>query len=198
MPGKQIPIINPAGHPFQKREMKVPYKDINSIDYAGNFEDFLNQRPDGKPFCFRLGAKEPHRGYEKDSWKKDGRDLNKVEVQDFYPDNKTIRGDHADYAIEVTGVKKHPQMTGRSFRDALLSRKSGRLAPSREHTLFGKERHDIGRLSRPRQHRRLFVCAQFQTTSLARRRSTIRTEERRRTDFSYGEPSVVNGNHTTH
>jgi N-sulfoglucosamine sulfohydrolase len=217
---------NPAGHPYQKRKMKAPFKGINATDYAGNFADFLDQRPEGKPFCFWLGTKEPHRGYEKDSWKKDGRDLSKVKVQKFYPDNETIRGDLADYAIEVewydshlggslealeerglldntliiatsdhgmpfprvkgqiydegfrvpfavrwgakikpgrvvtdfitfpdvaptllevAGVKRHPQMTGQSFLSALLSKKQGRLDPARDHTLLGKERHDIGR-----------------------------------------------------
>lgn len=217
---------NPAGRPYQKLKMKPPFKGINANDYAGNFADFLDRRPDGKPFCFWLGAKEPHRGYEKDSWKKDGRDLGKVEVQKFYPDNETIRGDLADYAIEVewydshigrslkaleergllentlivatsdhgmpfprvkgqiydegfrvpfvvrwgakakpgrvvtdfitfpnlaptllvaAGVERHPQMTGRSFLDALLSTKQGRLDPKRDHTLLGKERHDVGR-----------------------------------------------------
>ena len=64
--------------------MKVPFKGINGIDYAGNFEDFLAQVPDDKPFCFWLGAKEPHRGYELDSWKKDGRDLSQVTVPKFF------------------------------------------------------------------------------------------------------------------
>lgn len=217
---------NPAGIPFTGRKLKQPYKGISNIDYAGNFEDFLDQRPDDKPFCFWLGVKEPHRGYEKDSWKKDGRNLDDVTVQDFYPDNEIIRGDLADYAIEVewydthigrslemlqrrgmldntliiatsdhgmpfprvkgqvydegfhipfavrwgnkikpgrvvsdfitfpdlaptlmevAGLPPHEQMTGKSFVSQLLAVDSGRIDPSRNHTLLGKERHDIGR-----------------------------------------------------
>jgi N-sulfoglucosamine sulfohydrolase len=218
--------LNPAGHPFQDKKLKPPYKGINNIDYAGNFEDFLAQLPGEKPFCFWFGTKEPHRGYGKDNWKLDGRDLSKVTVPAYYPDNATIRGDLADYAIEVewydqhigtalkhleqrgmldntliiatsdhgmpfprvkgqiyddgfhiplavrwgdkikpsrivtdfitfpdvaptimaaAGVKLHPQMTGASFLPQLLSPKSGRIDPDRDHTLLGKERHDIGR-----------------------------------------------------
>jgi len=221
---------NPAGHPYQSKKLKPPYKGINNTNYAGNFADFLSQRRDDKPFCFWLGTKEPHRGYEKNSWKKDGRNLADVTVQKFYPDNETIRGDLADYAIEVewydrhighalktleeqgilddtiviatsdhgmpfprvkgqvydegfhvplvvrwgnkikpgrvvtdfvtfpdvaptllelAGVEKHKQMTGQSFAKQLMSEKSGRIDPARDHTLLGKERHDIGRVDGP-------------------------------------------------
>jgi N-sulfoglucosamine sulfohydrolase len=217
---------NPAGRPFQKRTAKPPQKGVSNTDYAANFEDFLEQRPDDKPFCFWLGTKEPHRGYAKDSWRKTGRDLGKVQVPKFYPDNPTIRGDLADYAIEVewydthigravahlekrglldntliiatsdhgmpfprikgqiydegfhvpfvarwggkikpgrvvtdfisfpdlaptllelAGVPIHAQMTGKSFAPQLLTDASGRIDPTRNYTLLGKERHDIGR-----------------------------------------------------
>jgi arylsulfatase A-like enzyme len=153
--------------------------------------------------------------------------LDDVVVQDFYPDNETIRGDLADYAIEVewfdthigraltmleergmlentlviatsdhgmpfprikgqiydegfrvplavrwgakikpgrvvtdfvtfpdvaptimgaVGLDPHDQMTGASFLYALLSEGEGRIDTTRDHTLLGKERHDIGRV----------------------------------------------------
>ena len=217
---------NPAGRPYQAKKLKPPYKGIANTDYAGNFAEFLEARPKDKPFCFWLGTKEPHRGYGKDNWKLDGRKLEDVTVQAYYPDNATIRGDLADYAIEVewydtqigralkhlkdageldntiiiatsdhgmpfprvkgqiyddgfhipfavrwgdkikpgrvvtdfitfpdlaptlleiAGVKRHPQMTGKSFLPQLLAKKSGRIDEARDHTLLGKERHDIGR-----------------------------------------------------
>ena len=37
----------------------------------------------------------------------DGRDLSKVQVPAYYPDNPTIRGDLADYAIEVEWYDRH-------------------------------------------------------------------------------------------
>lgn len=217
---------NPAGHPWQKRTNKPPYQGIANVDYGGNFGDFLNDRPKDKPFCFWFGTKEPHRGYGKDNWKLDGRNLADVVVPSYYPDNETIRGDLADYAIEVewydehigralkhledhgeldntliiatsdhgmpfprvkgqiyehgfhvpmavrwgdqikagrtvtdfvtfpdvaptileiAGVEAPDQMTGQSFLPQLLSQKSGRIVAERNHTLLGKERHDIGR-----------------------------------------------------
>ncbi len=224
--GKSQTTDNPAGHPWNQLKKKPPYKGINSIDYAANFEAFLRATPAGKPFCFWLGTKEPHRSYGLNNWKLDGRDLSKVSVPAYYPDNETIRGDLADYAIEVewfdthirralrhletagklnntliiatsdhgmpfprvkgqiyddgfhipfavrwgdkikagrtvtdfisfpdlgptlmeiTRIKPPAQMTGKSFVPQLMSDKSGRIDTTRDHTLLGKERHDIGR-----------------------------------------------------
>lgn len=218
--------LNPAGRAFNEKTLKPPYQGISNRDYGANLDDFLNAKPDGQPFCFWLGTHEPHRGYELDSWKKQGRDLSQVSVPAYYPDNEIIRGDLADYAIEVewydkwighalqtletrgmlentliivtsdhgmpfprvkgqiyddgfhipmaarwgkrvqpgrvvtdfvtfpdlaptflelAGVPKHAQMTGQSFATQLLSKQSGRIDPLRNHTLLGKERHDIGR-----------------------------------------------------
>ncbi len=217
---------NPAGHPYNNLTLKPPYQGISNVDYGANFGEFLDRKPKGKPFCFWLGTKEPHRGYGKDNWKLDGRNLDEVTVPAYYPDNETIRGDLADYAIEVewyddhigraldllearglleqtliiatsdhgmpfprvkgqiyddgfhvpfavrwgekippgrivtdfvsfpdlaptlmeiVGLPPHSQMTGRSFTRQLLAKGSGRIDPARDHTLLGKERHDIGR-----------------------------------------------------
>ncbi len=99
--------LNPAGRPFQTKKNQQPYQGISNCDYAGNFADFLDQKPADQPFCFWLGTREPHRGYEKDSWKKAGKNLADVTVQKFFPDNPTIRGDLADYALEVEWYDKH-------------------------------------------------------------------------------------------
>jgi len=217
---------NPAGHAWNRIHHKPPYKGISGLDYAANFAAFLDARDKKKPFCFWLGTWEPHRSYEHNSWKRDGRDISKVTVPPYLPDNKTVRGDLADYAIEVewfdhhivralkylesrgllddtliiatsdhgmpfprvkgqiyedgfhvpfaarwggkiksgrsvsdfitfpdlaptlmelAGVPAPKQMTGSSFAKQLLSEKSGRIDPARDHTLLGKERHDIGR-----------------------------------------------------
>ncbi|MEM9367082.1 MAG: sulfatase [Planctomycetota bacterium] len=220
---------NPAGHAWTKRTNKPPYSGISKTDYAANFADFLDdrdERADNQPFCFWLGTREPHRGYGKDNWKLDGRDLSEVTVPTYYPDNEIIRGDLADYAIEVewydmhigkalehlevrgmlentlviatsdhgmpfprvkgqiyddgfhvplavrwgrriqagrtvtdfvtfpdlaptvmevAGLDPDPQMTGQSFLRQLLDEESGRIDQARDHTLLGKERHDIGR-----------------------------------------------------
>ncbi len=105
LPGKKT--LNPAGHPYNEKKKSPPYEGISSIDYAANFLAFLEQKPKDKPFCFWLGTQEPHRVYGKDNWKLDGRDLSKVTVPAYYPDNETIRGDLADYAIEVEWFDTH-------------------------------------------------------------------------------------------
>ncbi|MCA9062571.1 MAG: sulfatase [Planctomycetaceae bacterium] len=219
-------IDNPSGHSWNKRTSKPPYSGIANTDYAANFGDFLDAKPADRPFVFWFGTKEPHRAYEKDSWKKQGRNLADVTVPKYYPDNEVIRGDLADYAIEVewydthivralahlekrgllentvviatsdhgmpfprvkgqiyddgfhipfavrwgarvkagrvvsdfvtfpdlaptlmelAGLTPHKQMTGRSFVPQLLAEGSGRIDADRNHTLLGKERHDIGR-----------------------------------------------------
>ncbi|MFT4567328.1 MAG: N-sulfoglucosamine sulfohydrolase [Saprospiraceae bacterium] len=225
-PGEHNHPRNPAGPNFKKIRCTPPYSGINTNDYSANFTAFLETTKSNKPFCFWLGAREPHREYEKDSWKKAKIDTSKVTVPAYYPDNPTIVGDLADYALEVewldqqigkclkiledkglldntiiiatsdhgmpfprvkgqiyddgfhtpfvvrwgkgikpgrvvddfisfpdlaptllevAGIPKHPQMTGKSFLDILKSDMSGTVDPTRDHTLLGKERHDIGR-----------------------------------------------------
>lgn len=222
---------NPAGNQYNQKTAKPPYSGMSNTDYAANFEVFLDAKPKDAAFCFWLGTKEPHRAYEKDSWRKAGKNLADVTVPAYYPDNDIIRGDLADYALEVewfdqhigralalleqhgaldntliiatsdhgmpfprvkgqiyddgfhipmaarwgakikpgrtltdfvtfpdvaptlleaAGLEIHPQMTGASFvrqllDDSIAAGETGRVDPNRDHTLLGKERHDIGR-----------------------------------------------------
>jgi arylsulfatase A-like enzyme len=218
---------NPAGWEYNNISLIPPFKGISKQDYASNFDQFLTKRDDEKPFCFWFGTHEAHRKYEKDSYKKENKDLNEVTVQGFFPDNELVRGDLADYGVEVeyhdkqigkalallekrglldntiiiatsdqgmpfprikgqiynedfheafvvrwgdkiipgrvvtdfisfpdvaptlmeaAGLKPHPQMTGKSFYDILISQKSGRIDQKRSYALVGKERHDMGRI----------------------------------------------------
>lgn len=100
-PGVYDTQDNPAGPQYNRIKTAPPYKGISDIDYAANFEDFLNKKEKTTPFCFWLGTKEPHRSYELDSWKKAGRELKEATVPPFYPDNEIVRGDLLDYANEV-------------------------------------------------------------------------------------------------
>ncbi|MEQ8880754.1 MAG: sulfatase [Cyclobacteriaceae bacterium] len=226
-PGKYYGEHNPAGWEFNELKLDPPYSGINKKDYSGNFEAFLDKNNEDKPFCFWLGTHEAHRGFEKDSYKKENMDLDNVEVQDFFPDTELVRGDLADYAVEVeyhdkviglalkaleernllentliivtsdhgmpfprvkaqiydegfhvafaakwgdkikpgrvvtdfinfpdvaptlldvAGLEKDPQMTGKSFLDVILSEESGRIDPDRSFAVLGKERHDLGRM----------------------------------------------------
>ncbi len=70
-------------------------------NYQNGFGEFLKSRPEGEPFCFWLGASDPHRPYKKGVGKESGIDIDKVLVPDFYPDVPEIRSDIADYYFEV-------------------------------------------------------------------------------------------------
>ncbi len=92
---------NPAGIEYQSRKVKPPFQAMRNTDYAGNFADFLEDTPEGSPFCFWLGTSEPHRGYELGAGKRTGKDPDKVIVPPIFPDNDIVRSDILDYLVEV-------------------------------------------------------------------------------------------------
>ncbi len=69
--------------------------------YDRGFAQFLEEHPEGKPFCFWLGSSDPHRPYESGSGKASGMDLSQIKVPAFYPDVPEVRSDIADYYFEV-------------------------------------------------------------------------------------------------
>lgn len=98
---------NPAGPAFIQRKLTPPFKGISNNDYAGNFQDFLAERPQGKPFYFWYGATEPHRSYEKGSGLKSGKKLEDVVVPPFLPDTPEVRSDILDYCVEIEWFDTH-------------------------------------------------------------------------------------------
>ncbi len=93
---------NPAGNEYSRKKLReVPAKGIKRLDYAGNFDDFLGDRPEGTPFCFWFGASEPHRGYELGSGRRAGKNPDGVTVPPFLPDAPEVREDLLDYFVEV-------------------------------------------------------------------------------------------------
>lgn len=98
-----------AGRPFDSRQADVLASGISSNDYSGNFKDFLDNKPERKPWCFWYGAQEPHRRYEYGSGiAKGGKQLTDIErVPGFWPDNEVVRNDMLDYAFEVEHVDQH-------------------------------------------------------------------------------------------
>lgn len=70
-------------------------------NYTKGFQQFIEARPKGKPFCFWLGSSDPHRPYEEGSGRASGMDIDKVPVPGFYPNVEKIRSDIADYYFEV-------------------------------------------------------------------------------------------------
>jgi len=98
---------NPAGPNFSKHKTTPPYKGISRTDYARNFEQFMDEKPDDEPFCFWLGGHEPHRGFEKGSGLKSGKSLDDVRVPKFLPDHEEIRSDILDYLTEIEWFDSH-------------------------------------------------------------------------------------------
>ncbi|OWW26176.1 sulfatase [Zobellia sp. OII3] len=74
---------------------------ISDLDYFANFEYFLKNVRKDEPFFFWYGGHEPHRKFEKGSWKRMGKKLSDVKVPEFLPDTEEIRGDLLDYAVEI-------------------------------------------------------------------------------------------------
>ena len=72
-------------------------------EVKGNFQSFLADRKDGKPFCYWFGPTLTHRAYEKHSgvnlWGINPDDL-KGKLPSFLPDVPEIRDDVADYMGE--------------------------------------------------------------------------------------------------
>ncbi len=92
---------NPAGPGFNSRKLTPPLSGIKDNDYAANFDDFLQRRPAGAPFCFWFGSVEPHRSYERGSGLKAGKKPEDVDVPGFLPDTPEVRSDFLDYFVEI-------------------------------------------------------------------------------------------------
>ncbi len=100
-----------TGKKFDTHKLVPPTEAISNNDYAKNFEAFLNERPEGKPFCFWYGSHEPHRSYVFESGtKKGGKSTSEIdEVPAFWPDVDTVRKDMLDYAFEIEYFDSHLQ-----------------------------------------------------------------------------------------
>ena len=98
-----------TGTAFDERESPPPADGISKTDYAANFNDFLEAKPDGAPWAFWYGGREPHRRYEYGSGvAKAGKNLSDINsVPEFWPDNEVIRNDMLDYAFEIEHFDNH-------------------------------------------------------------------------------------------
>ena len=98
---------NPAGPEYNEHKMKPPTKHISPIDYARNFQAFLQKRPEGAPFCFWYGGVEPHRLYEQGSALRHGKKLEQAQVPAFMPDSEKVRSDILDYGLAIDWFDQH-------------------------------------------------------------------------------------------
>lgn len=93
---------NPCGREYSARQHTGPVPAaIDPTDYAGNFEEFLKERPGGVPFCFWLGSREPHRLYDPGIGLRSGKQLSDAAVPPFLPDTEVVRSDLLDYYAEI-------------------------------------------------------------------------------------------------
>ena len=70
-------------------------------DQYNSFEEFLNARKKGQPFCYWFSSQNPHRPFKLNGGMEAGIDLISIKVPAYLPDNFTIRGDIADYYNEI-------------------------------------------------------------------------------------------------
>jgi hypothetical protein len=99
-----------AGKPFNAKKFPSKItKGISPIDYAGNFNDFLDAAPKDQPWSFWYGGREPHRGYEYGSGvAKGGKKISDIDrVPACWPDTEEVRNDILDYAFEVENFDRH-------------------------------------------------------------------------------------------
>ena len=66
-----------------------------------SFDEFLEKRPAGAPFCFWYGSYNPHRPYERDSGLAAGMDPATPRLAPFLPDDEVVRRDLLDHLVEV-------------------------------------------------------------------------------------------------
>ena len=92
---------NPVGPAYLDKVLEPPFTGMRDWDYAGNFEDFYEKKPEDQPFSFWVGGSEAHRRFEKGSWRAAGKRLEDAEVPAFLPDIPEVREDLLDYAVEV-------------------------------------------------------------------------------------------------
>ncbi len=104
--GKRRPVLGKA---YNEKKLNPPTGGISKIDYSANFIDFLDDNPEGKPFCFWYGGFEPHRSYEYGSGiQKGNKKISEIDrVYSFWLDNDTVRTDMLDYAYEIEYFDSH-------------------------------------------------------------------------------------------
>ena len=94
-------VEEPIGKVYQKHRLETVPFGISKINYSANFKQFLSENPDGKPFFFWIGTREPHRYYEIDRGIKIGIDTSKIRLPEFFPDIPVAKLDIADYMAEI-------------------------------------------------------------------------------------------------
>ncbi len=99
------------GNNYSDKKSMPPADGMSDIDYAANFEAFLDDQKDDEPFAFWYGGIEPHRSYEYGSGMlKGGKQISDIDrLPEYWLDNDTVRTDMLDYAFEIEYFDIHLQ-----------------------------------------------------------------------------------------
>ena len=99
---KNVPNAHdaPIGPTFSKKRISAP-KGISPIDYAANFEVFLDSVPQATPFLFWVGMGEPHLPHPTGLGEQMGISTRAIKIPSFYPDVAEIQSGLSDYLAEI-------------------------------------------------------------------------------------------------
>jgi N-sulfoglucosamine sulfohydrolase len=90
------------GKQYASKTLVPPASGISAMDYAANFEQFLQEKSSEKSWFCWIGIAEPHRVFEYGSGAKAGKSTSSIsDFPKYFPDCDTVRNDLLDYALEV-------------------------------------------------------------------------------------------------
>lgn len=118
--GKKRELI---GTSYDRIKLSPVTSEISNIDYAANFNDFIDSRDKTKPFFFWYGGLEPHRAYEYGSGVKKGKyNLESIDrIPGYWPNVPETRHDMLDFAFELQHFDDHlGRMLQKLEEDGLL------------------------------------------------------------------------------
>jgi uncharacterized sulfatase len=100
---------NPGGPEFNDIKLDpMPYSGLFDSDYTRNFAAFLEHKPEGRPFAFVYGAKEPHGPYEQGSGLRAGYSIEGLELTPNHPDTSDrVKLALLDYFVEIEWFDTH-------------------------------------------------------------------------------------------
>jgi len=104
-----------TGEPYHSKTIEPPASYMNNEDMAGNFRQFLEEKPSNRPFCFWYGGYEPYpyKDYEfSPGVELGGKEISSIdssEVYEFLPDIDSVRKEMLDYAFEIEWFDRHVQ-----------------------------------------------------------------------------------------
>ncbi|WP_170150953.1 sulfatase family protein [Hephaestia caeni] len=98
---------NPAGPVYDRIRLTPPSKAISPVDYAANFNAFLDARQGDAPFFFWYGAHEPHLPFTPGAGSVDTWRAGRTTVPPFLADTPAAHSTLADYAFEIEWFDRH-------------------------------------------------------------------------------------------